>query len=135
MSKFNINGKSYSGNNINIVNGKVMIDGKVQDLEKDLPEINIVITGDIQNMEIDSCKTIEVQGNVKKIQTTSGDVIVKGNVEGDVTTMSGDLEVEGNVSGSAKTMSGDIKCNELKGSASSVSGKVQIKNNTGTIKM
>jgi len=135
MSTFNINGKSYSGNNINVVNGKIIIDGKIQEIDKNLPEINIIVHGDIQIMDIDSCNTIEVHGNVKELQTTSGDINVTGNVEGNSSSTSGNIEIEGYVSGHAKTVSGDIKCNELKGNASSVSGKIHVKNNSGTINM
>lgn len=103
MSTISINGQDYSGRNIVIRNGNVIIDGRKVTSEDKV--INIVVTGDIQDLTVDSCDSVTVHGNVNSLQTTSGDVSCH-NV-GDVKTVSGDVEaqvIEGNV----RTVSGDI---------------------------
>ena len=103
MSTISINGQDYSGRNIIIRNGNVIIDGRKVTSEDKV--INIVITGDIQDLTVDSCDRVTVHGNVNSLETTSGDVSCH-NV-GDVKTISGDVDaqlIEGNV----KTVSGDI---------------------------
>ena len=91
--------------------GKTFVDGKPIE-ELDLgnftdKEINIYITGDIDKLEVDCCNKIEVNGQVRKVDTTSGDVEVKGDVTGDIETLSGDINC-GSVGGDISTMSGDI---------------------------
>lgn len=100
-----INGKTYSGNNIIISNGKVIVDGAEQ---SEVLEHNIVVnvTGDVQSLETTS-GDVNVIGGVSNIQTTSGDVQCE-SVSGDVKTVSGDVNVRGNVAGNVKTVSGDI---------------------------
>ena len=105
MATMNINNNSYAGRNITIINGKVTIDGK--DVTPDSKTITIDIVGDVDNISVDSCQTIKVQGDVNSLRTTSGDIEC-GNIGGSVTTVSGDIKAE-NISGSVKTVSGDIK--------------------------
>lgn len=102
----NINGKSYSGRNITITNGKVVIDGR--DATPDGKEIKIAVEGGVNILDVDACKTVYVDGDVGEIQTASGDIKIKGNIEGNVKTMSGDVTCL-NIAGGVKTMSGDIK--------------------------
>ena len=107
-----INGQSYSGRNITITNGKVIIDGKNLTPDGDTKEIKIAVQGDVDSINVDVCETIYVEGTVGQIKTSTGDVKVKGNiVAGNVKTMSGDVTCL-NVSGDVKTMSGDIKHNK-----------------------
>jgi len=102
-----INGKSYHGNSISISGNKVIIDGV--DQTPDAKEINVSVTGNIGNLDVDYCNKLEVFGDVTgKLSTQSGDIEITGNVNGDVKTMSGDVKC-GPVSGNVKTMSGDIK--------------------------
>jgi len=109
-------------------NGKTYVDGKLlDDLDiNKMPEkeINITITGDIERLEVDYCERIQVNGSVKRINTTSGDVEVSGNVDGDVETVSGDVDIEGNVDGNVKTVSGDVECLDVSGSVSTMSGDI-----------
>ncbi len=105
----NINGQSYSGRNITITNGKVIIDGK--DVTPDGKEIKIAVEGGLNVLDVDACETVYVDGRVGELKTASGDVKIKGNVEGNVNTMTGDvtcLDIIGNV----KTMTGNIKHNK-----------------------
>jgi len=113
MSVIVINGKTYRYNGkISIVNGDVLVNGKkvenYEELEKDQKHINIEIQGEVEKIDVDVCDTITVNGNVKNVKTMSGDVYVKGDIEGDIKTMSGDVDC-GNVAGDVSSMSGDIK--------------------------
>ena len=53
MGTISINGVNYSGNNIIISNGKVVINGK--DVTPDSKEINIKVEGNIDKLVVDSC--------------------------------------------------------------------------------
>lgn len=108
MSRININNRTYSGNSVVITNGKVIVDGKDVTPEKNEREINIIIEGNIDDLNVDACNKLSVNGNVGSVKTLSGDVDVDGYVSGSVSTMSGDVDC-GNVNGSVSTMSGDIK--------------------------
>jgi len=98
-----INGQSYSGNNIQIKDGVVIIDGVRQSGK---------LTGPI---------TVNVDGDVESIETGSGDVTAK-NV-GHIETGSGDIDCN-DVSGGVATMSGDIDCNNVGGGVSTMSGDI-----------
>lgn len=105
MASIIINGLTITGGrNINISNGRVIIDGK--DVTPDIKEISIQITGDVETLSVDACNKIEVNGNVAELSTQSGDVRCQ-SVGGDVSTMSGDVHCT-TVAGRVKTMSGDI---------------------------
>jgi hypothetical protein len=106
MSTITINGNTYSGDNITISNGKVIINGK--DVTPDGKEINISVQGNVNELKVDNCNKIFITGNVKNVSTKSADVDISGNVEGSIQTMSGDVDC-GKISGSVSTMSGDIK--------------------------
>lgn len=100
-----VNGKSYLGNNVTVINGVVTVDGVRQDGTITEQQVQIVVQGDAQEIHTGS-------GNVSAhgaavISTQSGDVTVKGQVHGNVSTMSGDVTC-GNIAGSVRTMSGDI---------------------------
>lgn len=98
----------YHGKNITVINNRVIIDGK--DVTPDQKEITIIVEGDLENLAVDSCESVNI----------------KGSVYGDVKTMSGGLKVEGNISGNVKTMSGDIKCKgEIHGSINTMSGDIK----------
>lgn len=100
MANIKINETSFSGNNVIITNGRVIINGKeIKNTEK---QINIVVEGDIDQLKADACDKISVVGSVKSISTQSGDV------DGSISTMSGDVDC-GMVNGSISTMFGDIK--------------------------
>ena len=106
MSSISINGVNYVGRNVTISGNKVYIDGV--DNTPDQKEIVIIVNGNLENLKADSCKTIDVTGNVLVLNTMSGDVKVGGNVDGSIKTMSGDVSC-GTVGGSINTMSGDVK--------------------------
>ena len=111
-----------------IKNGKTYVDGKCsEDLDMNKMNdrtINVTITGSIENLEIDTCDKVHVNGDVKRLSTTSGDVDVKGNVTGCIQTASGDVDVDGSVDGNITTASGDVSCGRVSGSASTMTGDV-----------
>ena len=98
-----IDGKTFSGNNITIINGEVIIDGVTQDGE---------LTGDIN---------VVVNGNVDRIENSIG--TVTANAVGNVSTQSGDVNCD-DVSGSVSTMSGDVYCDSISGNVSTMSGDI-----------
>ena len=109
MNRVSINGVVISGDlvggsSVQICNGKVTINGK--DVTPDSKNINISIEGNVDTLKIDCCNTVDIKGNVKSVQTTSGDIDC-GDVEGDIKTVSGDVDC-GKVSGAIRTVSGDV---------------------------
>lgn len=107
MNKVHINNQTaIRGNNITVSNGRIIVDGK--DLTPDSKEINIVVEGDVENLQADICSKITVKGNAGKVISSSGDIEVHGDVSGDVSTSSGDIDAN-IIHGDADTSSGDIK--------------------------
>jgi hypothetical protein len=88
-STVQINGVTYEGNNVSIVNGKVVVDGKTQEQ---------ALIGNIE---------VIVHGNPDVVESMSGDVTVHGNIAGSVNTMSGNVVAKA-IGGSVSTMSGNI---------------------------
>jgi DUF4097 and DUF4098 domain-containing protein YvlB len=109
-STVTINGKTYVGNNITIsANGNVIIDGK-ETGQCDDRQISIEVVGDVGRIETAS-GDVKVSGNCGSVKTASGDVEVGNNVSGDISAVSGDIDVRGAVGGSCNTVSGDISHN------------------------
>ena len=93
-----INGKEYPGNNVCIINGQVMIDGKPIDGEEgqiDTDKTEIVVTGDLASLQVDH-GVVTVNGNIG------------GDVQGQVVNVAGDVKgnVEANVVNSGKAAKG-----------------------------
>lgn len=105
-----INGKTFKGNNISIIDGVVYVDGKVADESLVSPNNTIIvkITGDVDSVSTGS-GDVQVTGHANKISTGSGDVSVGGACTGNVSTGSGDVDINGHVYGSVKTGSGNIR--------------------------
>jgi hypothetical protein len=94
MSTISINGRSFSvsGNNVSVINGKVIVDGKV--IEEGLSgDVNIKWEGDLASLNCNNCE-------------------VSGNVGGDVKC--NNAKIQGNVGGDVK--GNDVKCGDVKGS-------------------
>lgn len=106
-SRVTINGVEYTGRNVSIVNGRVIVDGKEQDQALQHPI------------------SVAVMGNVTNIDLASGKVEISGSA-GAVTTASGDVHC-GNVAGNVETMSGDVHCSAIGNNASSMSGNIIMK--------
>lgn len=103
-----INGKTYVGNDITIVNNKVIIDGV--DVTPDSKQITINVEGNVESIKADVVTKITVAGNVGgDLNCGTGDVQVNNGVNGYVKTGVGDVKISGNVGGNVKTGVGDIK--------------------------
>lgn len=102
-----INGKSYSGRNVQVIKGngniQVSVDGSNVSVDSDL-ELNI-----------------QVNGSVEHLETASGNVFAS-NI-GSVETASGAVDC-GDVEGNVSTVSGKVRCKDISGSVSTVSGKI-----------
>lgn len=105
-----INGKTFSGNNVTIINGKVTIDG--------------VDAGVDSNKE-----KITIQGNVASLQCDH-DVEVKGNVTGDVAAGG---SVSCNDVGADVTASGSVNCDNVQGNVDA-GGSVNCDDVGGSVK-
>jgi len=100
-----INGKQFAGRNIIIDGDVVTVDGVIQEAV-DAHQLTIEIHGDVERVETEygDVAAQQIRGPVK---TMSGDIRVAGSIEGDVSTMSGDVRA-GQIRGGVTTMSGDI---------------------------
>lgn len=108
MSRIRINGVDVVGGyNITIRGNRVLVDGK--DVTPDNKEIRVEVAGNINLIEIDTCDSIYITGDVGTIKTVSGDVRVGGSISGSVQTVSGDVDCDGSIGGSIATVSGDVK--------------------------
>lgn len=104
-----VNGVKYTGNNVSVRNGKVTIDGVVQADHSKEPRIMIYVTGD--------CETV---------QSSDGDIIINGDVSGDVQSTNGDIEAE-NVTGKVTTTNGDVECWDVGGDVTTTNGDIRHK--------
>jgi hypothetical protein len=102
-SKVTIDGRDFNGSNVTIINGRVTVDGVVQDG---------TLSGNV---------SVVVHGDVDRLENASG--TVKANNVGSIATKNGDIEC-GDVNGSVQTMSGDVSCGKIGGSVSTMSGDV-----------
>ncbi len=105
MVKVIINGVEYTGNNVTVCDGDVIVDFK-----KVHGGANYIY------------ETITIEGNADNIKTSSGDVKVSGNVN-NVSTESGDVTTN-SIQNAATTVSGDITAGIINGSATTISGDI-----------
>lgn len=76
-----INGRTYSGDNVSIINGVVMIDGVVQDGDKLAGVVKIVVEGVLGSLRTDASVVCEdVHGDV----SAGGSANVNGDIGGNV---------------------------------------------------
>lgn len=101
--------RSYTGNNISIINGEVIVDGvKVDDFGNTNNSINITVNGHVDKIE-NEVGDIEVHGDSGTIDLDTGDISIDGDVSGSIYLDVGDIDC-GNVSGNIKVDTGDINC-------------------------
>lgn len=109
MNVFRINGKTYTGNNIVFLNGKVTIDGVRQDDQSLSGVVRVEVTGNLASLKCDA--PVVVNGNVH------GDLEVDGPVTcGDVGK---DVKADGpvtcgNVNGNVEA-DGPVTCGNVRG--------------------
>jgi len=107
MPTVTINGVTITaGRSIKIANNRVIIDG--EDVTPDAKQITIQVNGNVERLNVDVCEVVTIAGDAVSVQTTSGDINVGGNVGGSVSSVSGDIDC-GSIAGDVSTVSGDIK--------------------------
>lgn len=117
-----INGQTLSGKNITIRGGTIIIDDETITIDE--KEINISINGNVEKLDVGSCKQIDISGDVKSVKTASGSVVIKKDAE-HVTTSSGSVSITGSVKGSVGTVSGSVKVGgTVQGDVKTVSGSI-----------
>lgn len=128
MNSITINKREYSGDfsSIAIMEGKIIIDGK--DCTPDSKNIEVTVNGDIKNLKIGACNSLQITGNVDDLVSISGDVNVAGGC-GSVKTTSGDVDVQENVTGDVQTVSGDVKAHTIHGKVKTLSGDIKTYGN------
>lgn len=91
-------GKVISGENVSIVNGKVICDGKTYNISdySDGPEINITVNGNVNTIE--NVANVTVKGDVKGDIDAGGSVTVTKDCYGNIDA-GGHVEVNGNCGG------------------------------------
>jgi hypothetical protein len=107
MANVSVNGISVVGGSIVIRNGQIIVDGK--DVTPDAKVITINVQGDVEKLDVGACSTIDITGNAGAVRAQAGDITVGGNVGGDVSSQAGDIDVTGTVSGNVHTQAGDIR--------------------------
>lgn len=106
MAIITINGTTFQGKNIQVINNRVKVDEQFVEYPES-KKVNIQVVGNVDSLSVDACEKVSIKGDCSSVETLSGDVEVSGEVKGSVSTMSGDVDC-GNVYGSVSTMSGDI---------------------------
>lgn len=105
LSHIIICGQKFFGRNLTVKQEGIFVDGKKVDLGSQL-NIDIVVQGDLDVLEVGAANSIAVAGSVGQLKTGSGDVTC-GDVQGSVSTGTGDVQC-GNVGGNIKTGVGDV---------------------------
>lgn len=103
-SSISINGKRYRGNNVEVNNGKVIIDGVVQ--IDDSRNLEIIVEGNAG--DITSTDGDIVVLNAKSIESKNGNIVVKGYVDGDCITKNGNIQAN-KINGNCHTKNGNIQ--------------------------
>lgn len=82
-STVSVNGKTVRvrGNNITVINDKIIVDGKPLTETMDAKNITVIVEGNCN--KLDACGDVEVKGDCGDI-TCSGSCHIAGNVSGDV---------------------------------------------------
>lgn len=120
-----LNGVSYSGRNISVTNGRVVIDGRdVTAAADSQSKLVIEVKGDLEHLEVGSCASVTIAGAVGSVSTASGDVHC-GDVGGRVSAVSGDIYCC-NVTGDVESVSGDIDCGNVAGAVKAQMGDISI---------
>ena len=125
-SMIRINNNDYVGRSISISGNKIIVDGKdVSGDHRDSKVITINVTGDLDSLDVDYCDKIEINGNVNKARTGSGDINCT-NITNGAQTGSGDIECE-SINGDVQTGSGDVKTTTITGSVRTGSGDIKYR--------
>lgn len=100
---------TLKGDRIEKRDGQWYVDGKAIDWEE--------LGGKYEEENV----SVEIHGNVERLQTRSGDIKVIGDVQ-NITTTSGDVECQSAYN--INTTSGDVTCGPVGGSVNTISGDI-----------
>ena len=75
--------------------------------------VTVTVDGVVQKQQIGHVVNVTITGDVDRIENASGEVLVKGNVTGNVKTVSGDVNC-GSVGNDVQTVSGNVTAEVLK---------------------
>lgn len=100
---------NIKGNNVSIINNKIFVDGKEIGTEE--KEINIIVEGNLDKLEVDCCNSIKVNGVTKDVEVSNGNITISGDVKGNVNNINGNI-IAKVINGNCKTINGDILCND-----------------------
>lgn len=123
MGQIIINGRSYSGNNLTVINNKVFIDGA--DQTPDSKDISITVNGNVNDLSVDYCEQLEISGDVYTARCGSGDINCT-NITGGASTGSGDIECV-TIDGNVQTGSGNVNAESISGSVKTGSGNIKYR--------
>ena len=104
-----IKSSSIVGNSISIINNKIFVDSK--EIETEEKEINIIVEGNLDKLEVDCCNSIKVNGVTKDVEVSNGNITINGDVKGNVNKINGNIIAKA-INGNCKTTNGDILCND-----------------------
>jgi hypothetical protein len=106
----NINGMSFSGQNIQITNNRIYIDGKlIEDQEAvESKIIHIMVDGNVSKLEVDNAESVTVTGDAGSVKTVNGNVRVGASIQGDVKTVNGNVTADV-IEGGVSTVNGNIR--------------------------
>jgi DUF4097 and DUF4098 domain-containing protein YvlB len=116
----------FSNKSIKVSKSKIIIDGVDVTPKSDDKRITIVINGSPSSVHVDVCESLTINGDVKDVESSVGNITINGNVSGDVETGSGDIKC-GNVSGDVETGTGDIDCENVQGDVETGTGDIKYK--------
>lgn len=120
-STITVNGETFEGNNVSVVNGEVIVDGK-KVVFPDRKEVVITVTGDLGNLQADRCR-LEVGGSVGNVSVGQGPVVVDGDVKGEVNLSQGDLKCT-DIFADVKIDMGNVKASTIHGSVKTKMGNI-----------
>lgn len=116
MNIVRVNGKRINipnGHSVSIINGDVFVDGRRYTENENLKQVNIVIEGGCDSLQVDSCDQVEVKGDVRGVLKAGGAVVVHGNALNKVDA-GGSIHC-GDVSGDVDA-GGSVTCGNVSGS-------------------
>lgn len=106
MASVTINGRTVTGKNISIRGKQVTVDGEIVSGDS-LPNVTIEIHGDVERIDVDACDKLTVNGQAGAVSVVSGNVCC------------------GDVGGSVQTVSGSVACRDVGGNVSTTSGSIR----------
>lgn len=109
----------------NIIGGKITINGKNYQELNGAKNIKVIADGHEVIIPVEEGFKFEITcEKVGEVKLTSGNMDIKGNVQGNVHVSAGNIKVEGEVGGDATTTSGNITAQTIGGNAKTTMGNI-----------